>query len=347
MKDAQQTGNSNREKGSLLVPGRPIRLPAKQRPILLVVVDTEEEFDWSKPFDRNNDSVQAMRHIGRFQNICDRYGIRPTYATNYPVSSQSDGIEPLKEILDDKRALLAAHVHPWVNPPYNEQVNEKNSFSGNLAYELEKDKLKILLDTQEDSFGIRPRIYKAGRYGVGPNTASILNELGIDIDLSVCPPMDYSSGHGPDFSKHSAEPTWVDAETPILEIPVSGAYIGFLHPIGHPLYQLLTSNILQRAHLPGIAARSRALDRLVLSPEGYTHKEHCYLTRSLYKRGIRTFTFSLHSPSVVPGCTPYVQNRAELQKFLDTCQRYFEFFFDEMNGVAMTHYEFKSYLETL
>jgi hypothetical protein len=30
----------------------PARLGAGARPVLVVVIDTEEEFDWTKPFDR-------------------------------------------------------------------------------------------------------------------------------------------------------------------------------------------------------------------------------------------------------------------------------------------------------
>ena len=37
-----------------------IRLPLETRPILSVVVHTEEEFDWSKPHDRNATTVEHM-----------------------------------------------------------------------------------------------------------------------------------------------------------------------------------------------------------------------------------------------------------------------------------------------
>ena len=36
------------------------------------------------------------------------------------------------------------------------------------------------------------------------------------------------------------------------------------------------------------------------------------LTRALLARGQRTFVLSLHSPSVVPGNTPYVRSDADL-----------------------------------
>ena len=43
---------------------------------LIVVVDTEEEFDWSKGFSRENTAVQSMRWINRVQAIFDQYRIK-------------------------------------------------------------------------------------------------------------------------------------------------------------------------------------------------------------------------------------------------------------------------------
>src|SRR5262245_39970281 len=87
-------------------------------PLLSVVVDTEEQFDWSEPLSRNNTEVTAIRHVERVQHIFDRFGIRPTYVVDYPVASQVDGYLPLREIADDNRCVIGAHLHPWVNPPY-------------------------------------------------------------------------------------------------------------------------------------------------------------------------------------------------------------------------------------
>ena len=53
----------------------PIRFPDAHKPQLIVVIDTEEEFDWSAPADRNEISVTAMQHIDRVQTIFDEYGI--------------------------------------------------------------------------------------------------------------------------------------------------------------------------------------------------------------------------------------------------------------------------------
>jgi hypothetical protein len=101
---------------------------------------------------------------------------------------------------------------------------------------------------------------------------------------------------------------------------------------------------LSKVRLPGILSRLGALERLMLSPEGYAPEHHRRLTRALLARGTRVFTFSLHSPSLRPGCTPYVRSQQDLVQFLDACRRYFEFFLGELGGVGMTALELREHL---
>jgi hypothetical protein len=58
---------------------QPVPISSDMPPTLFVIVDTEEEFDWSAPFSRGNTSVRAMSKIDRLQTILDRRGICPTY----------------------------------------------------------------------------------------------------------------------------------------------------------------------------------------------------------------------------------------------------------------------------
>src|SRR5262249_23085687 len=95
---------------------------------IVVIVDTEEDFDWSGAFSRENTTVRSMSWIGRIQDIFDAYNITPIYAIDYPVASQPDGYRPLQEIYVSGRCLIGAHLHPWVNPPFEEPVTCYNSF---------------------------------------------------------------------------------------------------------------------------------------------------------------------------------------------------------------------------
>jgi hypothetical protein len=324
-----------------------VEIPSEERPILLVVVDTEEEFDWSEEFDRRNTGVTHMRDIGKLQGVFDEFGIRPVYVIDHPIASQIVSSEALKVIHASGRCEIGAHLHPWVTPPFEEVVNRRNSYPGNLPRELERKKLAELVRVIEANLGVRPRSYKAGRYGFGPNSASILDELGFEVDLSPAPPFDFGEDGGPDYSGYDAWPHWLEAPgRRLISIPTSGAYVGFVKTGAHGLYRLATRPALSRLHLPGILARIGALERLHLSPEGYAFEDNRRLTRALHHEGVRTFTFSLHSPSVKPGCTPYVRTEQDLVQFLDSCRRYFEFFLRELGGVSMTALELGRHLES-
>jgi hypothetical protein len=207
------------------VAAEPIDVSHLEHPTLLVVVDTEEEFDWSAPFNRQSTGVTAMRQIGRVQQIFDRFGVVPTYVVDYPVATQREGSAPLLEYCHSGRATIGAHLHPWVTPPYDEEVTRANSFASNLSAPLEAAKLRELMEAIARAFGTPPRAYKAGRYGIAARTLGTLQSLGFTIDMSVNPHMNYAAERGPDFRAFDERPWWL-AERSLLEIPCTTGYAG-------------------------------------------------------------------------------------------------------------------------
>ena len=112
--------------------------------------------------------------IDRAQRVFDEFGIVPNYVVDYPIATQEEAFGPLKVYADAGRALIGAHLHPWVSPPHEEEVNGIGS--GNLPRALQ-EKLRVLTERIADAFGAR-LTYPAGRYGFGPNTAKILDAWG-------------------------------------------------------------------------------------------------------------------------------------------------------------------------
>ena len=312
-----------------------IELPEDLPAQLLVVVDTEEEFDWSAPPDAGANAVTAMDHIDRVQDIFNEYGITPCYVIDYPIASKPGGYQKLRDYAQRGQCEIGAHLHPWVNPPQSEPLNAANTYPGNLPAALEREKLSRLRDTIIRNLGVTPVAYKAGRYGFGPNTGQTLEQLGFSIDLSVCPPLDARADGGPDYRHFDARPFWFGSRPDaLLEIPCTGAFTGWASAAALPLYE--TALALKKLRAPGILSRLGAVDRLMLSPEGFTSAEHIRLTQTLYDQGLRTFTWSFHSPSVVPGHTSYVQTDQQLTEFLDRFRRFFDFFFNDLGGQATT-----------
>jgi glycosyltransferase involved in cell wall biosynthesis len=313
-----------------------IEFPVAMKPNLLVMVDAEEEFDW-RNFSATATSVSAMRHQDRAQRIFERYNVVPTYSVDYPVASQKDGYEPLLGFLDDGRCQIGAQLHPWVNPPIEEEIGEENSFPGNLPYDLEYRKLERLTRIIEDNFAITPRIYRAGRYGLGINTPDILKALGYRIDCSILPHFDLRRQTGPDFREFSSQPFWFGRDGDLLELPATVGIIGGLTRHHANLYHPVSSPVGQAVRVPAMLARLRLIDRIRLTPEGSSIDEAKRLTRNmLVQGGHRIFIVSYHSPSLVPGHTPYVKTQNDLDRFLAWIDEYLDFFFHEIGGVPST-----------
>lgn len=85
-------------------------------------------------------------------------------------------------------------------------------------------------------------------------------------------------------------------------------------------------------------ARLGLLERVKLSPEGIPLADAKRLVRALISRGQRVFHLSYHSPSLVPGNTPYVRTAADVTNLLSWLDDFFWFFREEIKGrcVAMS-----------
>jgi hypothetical protein len=316
----------------------PARLGAGERPVLLVIIDTEEEFAWDQPFNRASVGTgsiagQPLMH----ERVFDRMGIVPTYVIDYPVATTPTSVAVLRSLMEAGRCEIGTHLHPWVSPPHDEEVSRFHSYAGNLPRQLEYDKLRMLTEAITASFGRAPTAFKAGRYGLGPHTAESIAALGYRIDASVVPYSAFLDDGGPDFRAFDEHPYWFDTNgDTLLELPVTTGYAGWLRGQGTALYELAQQPWARRARLGGVLARSGALERIRLSPEVASGDEMRRLSTSLYQDGCQVFSLTYHSPSMVPGHTPYVRDAAELERFITTVHDYCAWFRDTLGGQFMS-----------
>lgn len=314
----------------------PIAWSDLQSPLLVVTIDTEEEFDWSRPLARANRGVGHAGAIPAAHRIFDRHGVRPTYLVDYAIAGQDAGAGPLRELARDGRCEIGAHLHPWVNPPDDETVTPANSYPGNLPAALERAKLERLTDTIAERLGVRPTVYRAGRYGFGPNTAATLRALGYRVDTSVVPHTEFTADGGPDFAGFADQPYWLDGERRLLEVPLTVGFCGALRSGGKGLYDALRRPPAGRLRLGGLCARLRLIERIRLSPEGMSLRELVRLTDTLLAAGHKVFNLSFHSPSLAPGHTPYVRTQDDHDRFLATLDAYLDHFLGPCGGSAGT-----------
>ena len=313
------------------VPLQPVPPVGDDPPTLYVVVDTEAEFDWAKGFDRTLTAVSAMRQQGQAQRIFDSWGVRPIYAVDYPVASQPEGYEPLREILARHGCVIGAHLHPWVTPPFDETLSEHNSFSGNLPRALEEQKLRNVVTAIERNFGVTPLFFRAGRYGVGPNTMDLLAKLGFQVDFSLLPHVDLRLRGGPDFRFVECVPYRVDGGS-LLSVPMTRGQIGAMAPMPPQLQGLLQRPLAGRLKATGVLARLHLANTVTLTPEGVPAAEQLRLIDVMIRRGCRTFALHYHSPSLAK-LTPYVRSEADLAEFLARIEAVCRHFFQVRGGL--------------
>ncbi|MEM9501680.1 MAG: polysaccharide deacetylase family protein [Pseudomonadota bacterium] len=280
---------------------------------VLLTVDTEEEFDWGGPFRSEGYGLEHVGEIARFQSFCEGLGASPVYLVDWPVATDTKAIEIIGDAVKRGAAEVGVQLHPWVNPPFDEEVTAFNSYAGNLPRELEAAKFIALRDQIEKAFGTSPQIYRAGRYGLGQHTAELLKQAGITVDTSVRSLFDYSAQHGPDYSKHPLRPYWVDEERSLLELPVTSTYWGVLRQLGIPIQRL-------QRHLPtfySAFSKFGLLERIAFTPEGVTADEAIRGIDIALDTGLPLLVLSFHSPSLAPGHTPYVRSAADVENLYD------------------------------
>jgi glycosyltransferase involved in cell wall biosynthesis len=318
------------------VPGRP---SADDRPYLVTTVDAEEAFDWHQPLSRELHKVTSMREHEVLHRVFEKYKVVPTYFATYPIVMQDDGWQFLAECLKDCKCEIGTQLHAWVTPPFDEAVNAYNSFAGNLPELLEFAKLKALTDAIANRFDMQPTAYRAGRYGIGPNTVRLLNNLGYRVDSSVTPEFSFRGEGGPTFLGWPPAPYWLDDGRTMLELPLTSSCIGWLSgdvSYGRHLADRLFDGDKKFRVAKAFLARSRMMERIRLSPEGSSVSDARRLVRALLKRGINVFVMSYHSPSLIPGNTPYVRTLDDRARFLQWFDGFFEFFFGEIGGSPAT-----------
>ncbi len=271
-----------------------------------------------------------------FQELCARFGVRPTYLVTSEIALDPRGGRFLKPLVEEDLAEVGAHLHPWTTPPffdttglrYNDPVH---LFPSELGSELFRMKMENLTGQIFSALGRMPRSYRAGRFGYDDTCAATLSRLGYLVDSSVTPLVswrevrDVGTGGWPDFSKKSIFPyrTLTDG-FPFLEIPVTIAYTsGLLQK--HPRF-LNLHNLCVR--IAGRVDRFsfRPLQPLWLRPlPGMELKDLVGVWRAAERLGAPFGVMMFHSSELMPAGSPYRPSAVSVNALLELLEGFFKF----------------------
>lgn len=190
----------------------------------IITVDTEGDNLWNY---KQGDVVTTKNSdfIPRFQKLCEKYGFKPVYLTNYEMALNEAFVHNAKEWLKKGTCEIGVHLHAWNNPPL---VQLNGNFNGNpylieFSNEVMRAKFQVVYNLIEKNFGIKPVSHRAGRWIMDERYFNILEEFDIKVDCSYTPGINWSTtmGRTRGGCDYSGEPRNAHFVGNVLEVPVT------------------------------------------------------------------------------------------------------------------------------
>ena len=307
-------------------------------PRLMITMDVEEEFDWRRPQQGVDWEFNALGGMKTFHSAMSGLGMPVCLLVDYLVAVIPEAADTFRRWAENGEAEIGSQLHCWITPPHADTDPALTSFQCNLESGLERRKIATITDTIENKIGFRPQVFRAGRYGFGPATATILKEMGYKVDISIMPNASYRfEGGGPDATQVPDFPFWLDIERTLLEIPVSRGVIGeWKNSFYRRPWRVFDSPASRFLMLPAVLARLGLLERVTLSPEGQSFEDMVRLVEDQMHWNKSVFCISFHSSSLTPGGSPFVQSDADVQKLIDRTARLVEYLSSKYGFVPST-----------
>lgn len=313
----------------------------------LISIDTEGDNFWEWTPDMPI-TTRNSAYIPRFQKLCNKYGFKPTYLTNYEMLCDEVFVSFAKETLNKGNCEIGMHLHAWNTPPiYNLKLRDDIK-PGDCAFlteypeEYMQKKINFMTEEIETKFGVRPIVHRAGRWTTNKIYFNLLNQAGYIADCSVTPGMDMTSSKGftenscgSDYTKCSKNP-YIINETNILEIPMTVRENHMVKKDGNTRLRHRARNIYK-------AAKGRGT--IWLRPNGNNLDEMLYLANKVFKeKNTDYLMFMLHTSEMMPCGSPTFRTENEIEKLYEDLEYLFKNISENYIGCTIGEYA-KSMLE--
>ena len=208
-------------------------MSAAPKPAFVITIDTEGDNLWAAP---TTVTTENARYLPRFQALCERYGLAPTWLTNYEMAECAAFRELGRDVLQRGTGEIGMHLHAWNSPPLTNDDDPKvHAYLIEYPAQVMREKIARMTDLLERRFDRRPVSHRAGRWAFDGRYARLLVEQGYRVDCSVTPHVSWATfpgrpdgDGGTDYTTYPAHPYFLDLDrldaegvSPLLEVPVS------------------------------------------------------------------------------------------------------------------------------
>lgn len=295
----------------------------------IVTIDTEGDDLWSKP---REITTRNAAYLPRFQKLCERFGLKPVYLTNYEMAMADAFVEFARDVLARGTGEIGMHLHAWNSPPLVPLTSDDFGFQPYLIEypdEVMREKIKTMTRLLEDRFDQAIISHRAGRLGLDSRYATMLLGEGYGVDCSVSPGLDWRSTLGDPDGKGGTDyrafpdrpyffnPSDISAPTTggLLEVPMtirsSGVYRKAPWVYRIPLLRQTTNRLVSPAlnHVCPTESNLRGMLRAAREARAAS--------------AIHT-AFTLHSSELMPGGSPSFRSAEDIERLYADLEILFE-----------------------
>lgn len=302
----------------------------------IVTVDTEPDGQWDV---KASETTKNSKYIDRFQRLCNEYGFKPVYLTNYSMLKDDFFVAGMRHYLKKNECEIGMHLHAWDTPP----ICDFDKKEGNRPYlieysdELMEQKIATITKRLSDVFERDMVSHRAGRWALDERYIQYLDKYGYQVDCSVTPHINWSKtkgkgkmSKGSNYSKCQESPYFLSGSG-IFEVPMTVRKVDRQTAIRN-------CNGSAKQYLKNIVLG----DMYWYRPALFSEKQ----MQALYEqtRGEAYLEMMLHSSELMPGGSPYFPSEESIEEMYKTLEALFHKIAATHKGATLADFS-KKYLQ--
>jgi hypothetical protein len=314
----------------------------------IITIDTEGDNLWANP---QKITTRNSNYLHRFQELCEKFGFKPVYLTNWEMANCPVFKEFARDIIKRDTGEIGMHLHAWNSPPIATLTNDDYIYQPFLLeYPLGtmRRKIEVMTKTLEDTFQVSITSHRSGRWAMNNTYFKLLKEFGYKVDCSVTPYVNWGlndaqyNNNNIDYSDLSSKPYFINSnesstiDHDILEVPVS-----IIKNSKFKSFRSLTNrNRFSRRFFNHYNP-----ELLWLRPNGKNLKNMITISREIIENKSDHAEFILHSSELMPGGSPTFRDVKSIEKLYSDMGILFEKMNNLYSGMTLSKFR-EEYLKT-
>lgn len=300
----------------------------------IITIDTEGDNLWGWK-EGNEITTKNVYYLDRFQNLCNQYGFKPVYLSNWEIVQNDDFVCWVKGALAQKTCELGMHLHAWNTPPLISLPKwDKSGKPYLIEYspEIMEKKIKSITELINEKFGFIPASHRAGRWAMNDEYFHLLHKYGYKIDCSYTPGINWKKSRGrtpyfdgPDYSEVDNKPQMIGG---ILEMPVTV----------RNTHRLFLDERISISNIGRFIYRAIRGKNVWLRPNGTNLRTMQWLVETCYQSEEDYLMFMIHSSELMPGGSPKFQSEEDIENLYLHLNTIFQRISRNYIGVTLQEY---------